>query len=278
MDQGPALIKLAVFGQPVAQSLSPRIHRLFAEQFDLDIEYTAIEATHESFGPLVGELARGGGRGCNVTVPFKNAAWQLATVASEDANRAEAANTLVFTASDWFADNTDGGGLVDDLALNHGIELAGKRVCLLGAGGASGGVLASLLRQKPMDITVANRTLARAESLAERHADLGQVTASGLDALAEAGPFDLVINATSLGHGGEAPDLPQRLFRDGGFCYDMNYGTASRPLRSQCEALGVNYTDGLGMLVSQAARSFQIWTGRKPDTPPVLRALSAAWK
>ena len=278
MDQGPALIKLAVFGQPVAQSLSPRIHRLFAEQFDLDIEYTAIEATHESFGPLVGELARGGGRGCNVTVPFKNAAWQLATVASEDANRAEAANTLVFTASDWFADNTDGGGLVDDLALNHGIELAGKRVCLLGAGGASGGVLASLLRQKPMDITVANRTLARAESLAERHADLGQVTASGLDALAEAGPFDLVINATSLGHGGEAPDLPQRLFRDGGFCYDMNYGTASRPLRSQCEVLGVNYTDGLGMLVSQAARSFQIWTGRKPDTPPVLRALSAAWK
>ena len=278
MDRGPPLIKLAVFGQPVAQSLSPRIHRLFAEQFDLDIEYTAIEATPESFGPLVGELARGGGRGCNVTVPFKNAAWRLATVASEDANRAEAANTLVFTASDWFADNTDGGGLVDDLALNHGIELAGKRICLLGAGGAAGGVLASLLRQKPLEIIVANRTVARAESLADRHADLGQVTASGLDELAGAGPFDLVINATSLGHDGGAPDLPQRLFRDGGFCYDMNYGSASQPLRSHCGVLGISYTDGLGMLVSQAARSFQIWTGRKPDTPPVLRALSTAGK
>lgn len=278
MDKGPALIRLAVFGQPVAQSLSPRIHRLFARQFGLDIEYTAIEATPDSFGPMVGELARGGGRGCNVTVPFKNTAWQLATVASEDANRAEAANTLVFTASDWFADNTDGGGLVDDLSLNHGIELADSRICLLGAGGAAGGVLAALMRQAPSSVTVTNRTVASAETLADRHADLGPVTTCGLDILADAGPFDLIINATSLGHDGGAPDLGPGLLREGGKVYDMNYGNAAEPLRSHCDALGIAYTDGLGMLVGQAARSFHIWTGEKPQTPPVLQALRAAWE
>lgn len=269
------MIRLAVFGQPVAQSLSPRIHRAFARQFGLDVEYTAIEATPDSFGPQVEALAKEGGRGCNVTVPFKNAAWRLATTASDDANRAEAANTLVFTAADWFADNTDGGGLVDDLAQNLAFELAGRRICLLGAGGAAGGVLAALLRQGPSSLTIANRTADRARCLAERHADLAPVTTVGLGALEDAGPFDLVVNATSLGHGGDAPELAPGLFGEGGLCYDMNYGAASRPLRALCEAMGVRYSDGLGMLVGQAARSFHVWTGKAPDTAPVLAALRA---
>ena len=147
---------------------------------------------------------------------------------------------------------------------------------MLGAGGAAGGVLAALLKRKPENILVANRTAAKAQELAERHADLGPVTCAGLDATGEAAPFDLLINATSQGHGGAAPDIPASLFAAGGLCYDMNYGAASRPLREQCRQRRIAYSDGLGMLVAQAALSFRTWTGKKADTAPVLEALRAA--
>ena len=149
MDQGPPVIRLAVFGQPVAQSLSPRIHRLVAGQAGLEVDYTAIEATPETFAAKVGELAARDARGCNITLPFKYDAWRLAASCSEEASRAEAANTLVFTEPGWFADNTDGGGLVDDLEIKLGFELQGKRLCLLGAGGAARGERASELRRPP---------------------------------------------------------------------------------------------------------------------------------
>ena len=276
MDEGAPLIKLAVFGQPVANSLSPRIHGLFATQFGLPVEYRAIESTPERFSADVAALAREGGRGCNVTVPFKKAAWRLAARCSEDANRAGAANTLVFTPGEWFADSTDGGGLAGDLEQGAGFEIGGSRICLLGAGGAAGSVLAALLRRGPAGIVIANRTGEKAARLAAGHADLGPVAAARLDELAARGPFDLVINATSLGHRGESPALPPGLFAAGALCYDMNYGAAAAPLETACGEIGVRYSDGLGMLVGQAALSFAIWTGKKPDTAPVLQALRAA--
>ena len=273
MAERVELIRLAVFGQPVSQSLSPRIHKLFAAQFGLEIDYQAIEATAETFGPGVGELARTGGRGCNITVPFKADAWRLATMCSERATRAEAANTLVFTAGDWFADNTDGGGLVGDLQENLGLKLAGARICLLGAGGAAGGVVAALLQAHPESLVIVNRTEARAAELVERHADLGPVESEALVSVDEHQPFDLLINATSLGHHNEAPGIEASWFKPSGLCYDMNYGRAAEPLRKKCAELQVNYSDGLGMLVGQAALSFQMWTGKRPEQASVLAAL-----
>lgn len=270
------MIRLAVFGQPVAQSLSPRIHRAFARQFGLDIDYRAIEATPESFSRQLGELARAGGRGCNITAPFKYAAWRAATTASDHANRAEAANTLVFSASEWFADNTDGGGLVNDLQNNAGISLQGKKLCLVGAGGAACGVLAALLNTSPGQVTIANRTASKACALADRHADLGNVTATGLDTVAGHGPFDLFINATSQGHGGGAPQLHDSWLAADGLCYDMNYGKAAEPLGALCRKQGIPYRDGLGMLVGQAALSFALWTGQEPATAAVLEELRPA--
>jgi shikimate dehydrogenase len=267
------LIRLAVFGHPVAQSLSPRIHRAFASQFGLAIDYRAIETTTTTFGPAVAELARHGGRGCNVTLPLKHQAWKLATRRSDDADRASAVNTLVFENDGWFGDNTDGGGLVADLEQGLGFEIGGRQICLVGAGGAARGVLAALLRRRPGGIVVANRSADKAVDLAREHTDLGHVSSTGLDALEDRGPFDLVINATSLGHHGEAPQLPERLFGQDTLCYDMNYGAAAQPMARYCEALGVRHSDGLGMLVGQAALSFRLWTGESPDPTQVLAAL-----
>jgi shikimate dehydrogenase len=269
---GPELIRLAVFGQPVAQSLSPRIHGLFAEQFGLPVEYTAIEATHDSFPGLVRDLADRGGRGCNITAPFKNAAYRLAERCGEDAARAESANTLLFEPGGWIGESTDGGGLVSDLE-SLGTVFTGRAICLLGAGGAAAGVLAALLRQDPGALVIANRTVGRAQALADAHSDLGEVRACGLDELNSAGPFDLLINATSHGHGGNAPALDPGWFAPNGLCYDMNYGPASRPLGEACRKQGVRYWDGLGMLVGQAALSFRMWTGKRPDTAAVLDRL-----
>lgn len=266
------MIRLAVFGQPIAQSLSPRIHGLFAEQFGLAVDYTAIEATPDTFAGLVKDLADRGGLGCNVTVPFKNAAFRLAKAHGEDANRAESANTLIFEKDGWRAESTDGGGLVGDLK-SLGFSFPGSTVCLLGAGGAAAGVLAALLRQNPGRVFIANRTLERAENLARSHADLESVNVCNLEKIAHAGPFDLVINATSLGHSGGAPALNAGWFTHDALCYDMNYGAAAQPLRRACEETGINYSDGLGMLVGQAALSFELWTGQAPDTETVLDQL-----
>lgn len=270
------LIRLAVFGQPVARSLSPRIHARFAAQFGLRVEYIAIEATPETFGARVRQLADAGGRGCNVTVPFKHRAWQLAARRSEASNRAEAANTLSFEAEGWRAENTDGGGLVAALEEQERFPLRGRRIALLGAGGAAAGVLAALLERRPQRVTIANRTLEKAIALAGRHADLGTADSCMPADLVEKGPFDLVVNATSQGHGGSAPALPPEIFAAEALCYDMNYGAASGPLAAHCGRLGVRFADGLSMLVGQAALSFEIWTGRTPETGVVLADLRRA--
>lgn len=273
MAQGP-LIRLALFGNPVSRSLSPRIHGLFAAQCGLRVDYRAIEATAATFPEQVNRLAREGGRGCNITVPLKHEAWKLAAQCSESARRASAANTLVFRdETDWFADSTDGMGLVGDLGKQPGVSLARARICLLGAGGAAASVLGALLQAGPELVYIANRTRDRAKLLADSHGGLGQVDYGTPDELDTLPPFDLLINATSLGHQGQAARISAGWLVDEGFCYDMNYGEASLPLKALCEREHIPYSDGLGMLVGQAALSFELWTGREPDTSAVLQTL-----
>ena len=295
------MIRLAVFGSPISHSRSPEIHRLFARQCALEVDYRAIEAKLETFPRLLEELATRGGRGCNVTVPLKHEAWKLAQKSSASASRAQAANTLLFkTETDWVADNTDGRGLVRDLVSNLEHPLAGSRVCIIGAGGAVAGILGDLLAQDPSSIVIANRTPGRAERLCETFAvpayrDLGKgheqgrgsfanetsssdslpanLEAISLQALQTQDPFDLVINATSLGHDNKHPGLPLSMFHPGSLCYDLNYGAVAEPLRNFCLEAEIRYQDGLGMLVEQAALSFELWTGRMPDTEPVLKQL-----
>jgi len=269
------LIRLAVFGRPVTHSLSPAIHQQFARQSGLRIDYRAIEAGPDEFGFKLRQLVLAGGRGCNITVPLKHLAWQMSQRSSPSAEQAQAANTLVFEGpDDFYADNTDGRGLLEDLARCWSRELKNRRVLILGAGGAAAGILGELLQHRPAVLVIGNRTPGRARTLARRFSSLGSVESCALgDIGAQGGSFDLVINATSLGHSGASPVLPETLLTAGGLCYDLNYGPAAEPLRIHCENRGIRYQDGLGMLVEQAAISFELWTGKRPDSTAVLQQL-----
>jgi shikimate dehydrogenase len=268
------MIRLAVFGMPVAHSLSPAIHRQFGRQCGLEVDYQAIEATAADFEGKLRELIAAGGRGCNVTVPLKHRAWQFAQRSSPRAATAEAANTLVFERpGECVAYNTDGCGLLRDLARCMAGPIAGRRILVLGAGGAVAGILGDLLRQSPAEIVLANRSLERARALQRRFGSMGRLTCGTLDQLGQAQPFDLVINATSMGHLGLCPELSAALFTAGGLCYDLNYARAAAPLKKWCEAAAIGYRDGLGMLVEQAAASFELWTAILPGGEDVLRQL-----
>jgi len=274
--QRKQLIRLALFGQPISASLSPSIHRLFAAQFGLHIEFQRIETGPGGFPQALAAFRSDGGVGCNVTLPLKRDAWQLAAVSAAEVRQAQAANTLVYQPSvGWHAYNTDGAGLLADLQVNHGIRLDGKRLLIMGAGGAVAGILAPLQAAGPAEITLVNRNLERAQSLASRSRGGASVAVAAWENLPQLGSFDLVINATSLGHRGVAPALPAALFAAGAICYDLNYYTASQPLKACCEALGQPYIDGLGMLVEQAAKSFRLWTGKQPASASVLQAMRA---
>jgi shikimate dehydrogenase len=262
--------KYCVFGNPIAHSKSPRIHALFARQTKQDLSYEAILAPLDGFAVAVREFAARGGRGANVTVPFKEEAFRLATALTARAEAAGAVNTLSFSGESIRGDNTDGAGLVRDIAHNLGFAIAGKRILLLGAGGAARGVILPLLEQTPAGIFVANRTAAKASELA---AAFG-VEGGGFDALGGRA-FDLVINATAAGLADAALPLPDSIFARGCLAYDMLYGRET-PFMSQARAAGAMVADGLGMLVEQAAEAFFVWRGVRPDTAPVLAELRAA--
>ena len=262
--------RYAVIGNPVAHSKSPWIHAQFARACALDIEYTRIEAPLDAFSATVDAFRAAGGRGANVTLPFKQEAFIYCAGVSERAREARAVNTLVLDRGGPWGDNTDGVGLLRDLEGNLRFELRGRRVLLMGAGGAAQAVLPALCAAGPARLIVANRTSDKARTLAARFEG---TTGCGYEDLGGAA-FDLVVNATSAGLAGELPGLPsaQVLFAPGALAYDMVYGRDT-PFLSYARAAGVRASDGAGMLVEQAAESFLVWRGVRPDTQPVLAAL-----
>lgn len=266
--------KYAVFGNPIKQSRSPFIHAEFAKQTGISLQYRAIRVELDDFERSVKDFFKAGGSGLNVTVPFKEEAYQLASRHSARAVRAKACNTLKPDAEGVYGDNTDGIGLIRDMVANHGWNLRGARVLLLGAGGAARGVMEPLLRESPECLVVANRTLTKAETLAQEFADLGQVTARALTDLGAELAFDVIINATSAGLKGETPDLPDSLLGDRCCCYDMVYGAEPTAfMRWAAENAAWAVSDGLGMLVEQAAESFYLWHRERPDTASVINHL-----
>jgi len=266
--------RYAVIGNPIAHSKSPQIHAAFARQTGQDLVYDRILGSRDDFAGDVRRFVAEGGRGLNVTVPFKEEAFALADERSERAQAAGAVNTLIVLEGGRLrGDNTDGVGLVRDLCCNHRFMLEGARVLLLGAGGASRGVLRPLLAERPAALVIGNRTAAKAVELAATAAGLGAVEGCGLPELAGR-RFDLIVNGTAAGLQGELPALPDDCLADGGWVYDMMYGTEPTAFVRWGLAHGAaKALDGLGMLVEQAAESFFLWRGVQPDTAPAIDAL-----
>jgi shikimate dehydrogenase len=264
-----------VIGNPIAHSKSPEIHAAFALQTGQDIRYQRCLAPLDGFADTVRRLISEGYRGANVTVPFKLEAAAIATRLAERARLAGAVNTLRFEGNEIIGDNTDGPGLVADIVRNAGVPLAGKRVLLLGAGGAARGVILPFLQQGPAAIVIANRTRATADALAEHFAGHtahpGQVSACGFDDIE--GRFDVVVNATSASLSAALPPVPASSFAPGTLALDMMYGKQPSPFMAFAAAHGAATRDGLGMLVEQAAEAFAIWRGVRPETAAVLAQL-----
>lgn len=264
----------AVIGQPISHSKSPQIHPQFAAQVGATIAYGAIEVAPENLAEALKDLLKAGYKGLNVTLPHKAAVAALCTAVSERAQMAGAVNTLKPHGDGWHGDNTDGEGLIHDLRT-LGVNLADKRVLVLGAGGAARGILQPLLEAKPAELTLSNRNPWKPEELAEKFKPVGKIRPATHIAL-KGDLFDVIINATSAGHGGGMPRIPGQILAPGGACYDLNYGDAHRPFFSwACSQKASIISDGLGMLVEQAASAFAIWRGLRPQTGPVLASLRA---
>jgi len=265
----------AVFGHPISHSKSPRIHTLFAQQTGQRIEYTARDVPADIFKEELKNFADGGGRGLSCTVPLKELAWHIANEKSERANRARAVNTLVIgNDGKLFGDNTDGVGLMRDLTENLGVTVTGLDILLLGAGGASRGVIDPLLAGKPSRLIIANRTLSKAEKLASEFSGRGGIAALGFESL-NGESFDLILNATAASLTGNLPPLPERILNPGGVCYDLAYGSQPTPFVRWGVGQGARLSvDGIGMLVEQAAESFFIWRGKRPQTRLVIELLN----
>ncbi|HLY97122.1 MAG: shikimate dehydrogenase [Sideroxydans sp.] len=263
--------KYAVIGNPISHSKSPLIHRLFAEQTGQDMSYEAIEAPLDGFTATIQRLRAEGYKGCNVTVPFKFEAYKLCDRLGERARDAKAVNTLLFQDGQILGANTDGAGLLADIEKNLGFKLMWKDALLLGAGGAAAGVVWPLFNAG-VGIVIANRTIEKAQVLADEFEGAGTVYARRFDELAGR-QFDLVINATSSGLKDELPPLPDGLFKPGALAYDMMYGRETPFMAFAREQGAAVVADGLGMLVEQAAEAFYLWRGVRPDTKPVLETL-----
>ncbi len=270
------LDKYAVFGAPIKHSKSPRIHHLFAEQTQQALDYTAQLVPAEAFTTEVNNFFANGGRGLNCTVPLKELAWAYADKKTERAELSKAVNTLALQADGQIlGDNTDGIGLVNDLIMNKSIALKQKRILILGAGGASRGIICPIQEEQPLLITVVNRTVEKALILASEFKHKGAIVACGYDDVVGQS-FDLVINATSTSLRGELPPLVSGLLAEQGSCYDLAYANEPTAFVHWAEEQqAIQALDGLGMLVEQAAEAFFIWRGVRPDTRTVIQMMEA---
>lgn len=266
----------AVFGHPIKHSKSPSIHQLFAKQTQQHLIYTAHEVKQESFYSAVVDFFDQGGKGLNCTIPLKKLAWQRAELLSKRAQLSKAVNTLYLQKDGvLFGDNTDGVGLITDLIKNHAIALLNSRILILGAGGASSGIIAPLLNESPAYIIIANRTVDKAKTLSNEFSKEGEISGCGYNDLKKS-QFDLIINATSTSLYGKLPPLPELLLAKSGCCYDLAYGN----LPTVFVNWGIKQDakkslDGLGMLVEQAAEAFFVWRGVRPKTEDIIKQLSA---
>lgn len=273
MQGGPC--RYVLFGHPVSHSWSPFIHGLFARQFDHVVDYKLSDVAPENFRHAVIDFFVEGGAGANVTLPHKTAAAEICNELSARAERARAVNTIMRrSATELLGDNTDGAGLVVDLARNLGVTITGARLLILGAGGAVRGVLAPLLEQEPREVRIANRTPERAERLRDEFADLGEISASSFDEVDDR-PWDIIINATAASLAGEVPALPRHAVGRDTVCYDMAYGRGETAfMRWAADRGSMRAHKGWGMLVEQAADAYLLWRGVRPATRPVLDALA----
>ena len=266
--------KYCVFGNPIKHSRSPYIHQSFAEKTKQTLSYDTCLVELDRFTEAVYHFISNEGKGANVTVPFKEQALSLADELTDRARLAGAVNTLTFKAGKIYGDNTDGEGLVQDLLRNK-VILKGSRILLLGAGGAAKGVVLPLIAQNPQSITIANRTMSKAESLIEQFSN-NKLEACGFEETVDKA-FDVIINATSASLTGKLPDIPSSIIKNNTVCYDMVYGKSLTPFLAWAKCQGATMIiDGLGMLVGQAAESFNIWRGVKPPVELVLNDLRAA--
>ena len=265
------MYKFAVFGNPIGHSLSPSIHTQFANQTGCDISYDKILAPIDGFKETAKNFIDKGANGFNITVPFKLDAYKLATELTLNAKTAGAVNTIKIQNKQLIGENTDGIGLVKDLANNLGIDLDNKIILILGAGGATQGILLPLLEQKPRRVMIANRTATKAEKLKHDFAQYGKTCGFGLEKIKH-DPVDIIINATSASLDGQMPDIAGGC-ANGAICYDLMYGQQT-PFMDWAKANNAAMiVDGLGMLVEQAASSFEFWTGKKPNTQSVINNL-----
>jgi len=267
--------QFAVFGHPISHSLSPQIHRAFAQQFGIELDYRAIDAAPDDFAAAVQRFFGDGGRGANVTLPHKAAAFALANRHSEAATRVGSANVLTRLADGGLAaHNTDGDGLVRDLTERHDVDLRGHTALLLGAGGAARGVAWNLLDAGVDTLTIVNRSPNAADELADAIGDPARAHTRYWEDLADIGSYDLIVNATSAGVLGAALQLPFSLIGARALCYDLSYGAAAGSFLAWAQAAGARYAfDGLGMLLETAADAFELWHGQRPDTESVYQLL-----
>ncbi len=266
--------RYGVMGYPVSHSRSPVIHRLFALQTGQDLQYELLQVAPEKLEAAIRQFQRTGGKGLNITVPHKSEVVKLCDQLSERGSTAGAVNTLSFRDGEILGDNTDGIGLLRDLAINLGFTLEGANILILGAGGATRGIVGPLLEMQPSSLRIANRTIDKAEALAKHFSHSGPVSACRFNVVPISEKYDLIINATSAGFKGETPPYPAGAISSDTFCYDLSYGLKPTPFSEWAREHGAEQSVmGWGMLVEQAAESFSIWRGVRPDTAPVLKQM-----
>ena len=265
MAQQELIKKYAVIGNPIKHSLSPTIHEYFAQKLNINLSYEKIFSDVDKFELELKKFFEAGGLGCNVTLPFKREAFLFTEEQSDIAKITGAVNTISKKNGVYFGDNTDGSGFIRDLKKNIKFDIAGKEVLILGAGGASMGIIPNIFLEKPKSLRIFNRTLENAKSLVERFSSIGNINYIEKSDLVE-NKFDLIINATSQGMNQKRFDFTNRVFNDGSILYDLSYGNASKNIKDWAIENKIQFFDGLGMLIEQAADSFLIWEGERPNT------------